>query len=122
MTTAKRSTTTKMTGTRTNVETKKQNIENKMNQHMRLFNKMFRVGSNHEHESRVEMATHSTNTPAPPLYGVRKDHKTSVVAFLAEKETNGPEYANVTRLTAKTMTSFLAKVDKAKTSMGVCRK
>ena len=23
------------------------------------------------------MATHSTNTPAPPLYGLRKDHKIS---------------------------------------------
>ena len=50
-------------------------IENKMNQHMKQFNKMFKVGSEHEHERRVEMATHSTNTPAPPLYGLRKDHK-----------------------------------------------
>ena len=69
-----------MNHTRNDIQIEKEkirNIENKMNQHMRIFNKMFRVGSNHEHESRVEMATHSTNTPAPPLYGVRKDHKTS---------------------------------------------
>ena len=50
-------------------------IENRMNQHMKLFNKMFKVGSEHQHEKRVEMATHSTNTPAPPMYGLRKDHK-----------------------------------------------
>ena len=36
---------------------------------------MFQMGSVHEHEKRVEMATHSTNTPAPPLYGLRKDYK-----------------------------------------------
>ena len=36
---------------------------------------MFKVGSTHEHESRVAGATTSTNTPAPPLYGLRKDHK-----------------------------------------------
>ena len=50
-------------------------IEGKLNQHMRVFNKMFRVGSNHEHEDRVNAATTSTNTPPPPLYGLRKDHK-----------------------------------------------
>ena len=50
-------------------------IENRMNQHMKQFNKMFRVGTKHEHEKRVETATHSTNTAAPPLYGLRKDHK-----------------------------------------------
>ena len=50
-------------------------VENRMNQHMKLFNKMFRVGTEHNHEKRVEMATHSTNTPAPPMYGLRKDHK-----------------------------------------------
>ena len=52
-------------------------VEGKMNQHMKQFNKMFRVGAEHEHERRVESATHSTNTPAPPLYGLRKDHKTT---------------------------------------------
>ena len=50
-------------------------VEGKMNQHMKQFNKMFRVGYEHEHERRVESATHSTNTPAPPLYGLGKDHK-----------------------------------------------
>ena len=50
-------------------------IELRMNQHMKQFNKMFMVGTTHEDERRVESATHSTNTPAPPLYGLRKDHK-----------------------------------------------
>ena len=59
-------------------------IENRINQHMKQFNKMFKVGSEHEHEQRVEMATHSTNTPAPPLYGLRKDHK------IAEDTVKGP--------------------------------
>ena len=52
-------------------------IETRINQHMKQFNKMFQVGKQHEHEKRVEMATHSTNTAAPPLYGLRKDHKTT---------------------------------------------
>ena len=56
-------------------EEKVKQIENKMNQHMKQFNKMFSVGTSHDHENRVEMATHSTNTPAPPMYGLRKDHK-----------------------------------------------
>ena len=56
-------------------EDKIKQVENKMNQHMKQFNKMFQVGTKNEHEKRVEMATHSTNTPAPPLYGLRKDHK-----------------------------------------------
>ena len=46
-----------------------------MNQHMRQFNKMFQVGKNNEHEQRVMAATISSNTPAPPMYGLRKDHK-----------------------------------------------
>ena len=53
-------------------------IENKVNQHMRQFNKMFKVGSTHQHEERVTAATISTNTPPPPLYGLRKDHKTTI--------------------------------------------
>ena len=55
-------------------------IETKINQHMKQFNKMFRVGTEHAHEKRVEMATQSTNTPAPPLYGLRKDHKVTTDA------------------------------------------
>ncbi len=50
-------------------------IETRMNHHMREFNKIFKVGSNHGHEDRVTGATMSTNTPAPPMYGLRKDHK-----------------------------------------------
>ena len=50
-------------------------IEDKMNLHMRQFNRMFRVGSTHGQEERVTGATTSTNTPAPPMYGLRKDHK-----------------------------------------------
>ena len=57
-------------------------VENRMNQHMKQFNKMFMVGSEAgpRQEERVEMATHSTNTPAPPMYGLRKDHKVIVDA------------------------------------------
>ena len=65
-------------------EKKVRQIEGKINQHMRQFNKMFRVGSTFNHESRVTGATQSTNTPAPPLYGLRKDHKTT------EDENVGP--------------------------------
>ena len=59
-------------------------IENKMNQHMKQFNKMFKVGETVEQESRVAGATKSVNTPAPPLYGLRKDHKRT------ENEVEGP--------------------------------
>ena len=59
-------------------------IENTMNHHMKQFNRMFNVGSAHNHESRVTSATHSTNMPAPPLYGLRKDHK------VTENMTKGP--------------------------------
>ena len=50
-------------------------VEILMNHHMRQFNKMFKVGSSHGHEDRVAGATMTTNTPAPPMYGLRKDHK-----------------------------------------------
>ena len=50
-------------------------IENHVNLHMRQFNKMFKVGANCKQEERVTAATISTNTPAPPMYGLRKDHK-----------------------------------------------
>ena len=65
-------------------EGKVKQIENKMNQHMRQFNKMFQVGKNNEHEQRVMAATISSNTPAPPMYGLRKDHKHT------ENEIEGP--------------------------------
>ena len=50
-------------------------VETLMNHHMKQFNKMFKVGSTYGHEDRVAGATTSTNTPAPPMYGLRKDHK-----------------------------------------------
>jgi hypothetical protein len=37
---------------------------------------MFRVGATWSHQKRVTNATTSTNVPPPPLYGLRKDHKT----------------------------------------------
>ena len=57
-----------------------------MNQHLQQFNKMFRVGSNWNHESRVSGASTSTNVPPPPLYGLRKDHKN----VAAGQESKGP--------------------------------
>ena len=57
-------------------------IEGQVNHHMRQFNKMFKVGATHEHESRVTGATTSTNIPAPPLYGLRKDHKQAESEFV----------------------------------------
>ena len=63
-------------------ERKVRQIEGKINHHMRQFNKMFRVGATHEHESRVTGATTSTNIPAPPLYGLRKDHKRTESEFV----------------------------------------
>ena len=65
-------------------EKKVRQVEGKINQHMRQFNKMFKVGSTYNHESRVTGATQSTNTPAPPMYGLRKDHKAT------EDEVVGP--------------------------------
>ena len=76
-----------MNHTRNDLEVEEERVrqvENKMNQHMRQFNKMFMVGKSHKHEARVESATHSTNTAAPPLYGLKKDHKP------AEDPTKGP--------------------------------
>ena len=54
---------------------KEKKIETTMNHHMRQFHKMFNTGSTHNHEERVIGATTSTNVPAPPMYGLRKDHK-----------------------------------------------
>ena len=51
-------------------------IENDMNNHMRQFNRMFRVGATWGHEDRIAGATTSTNVPPPGKYGLRKDHKT----------------------------------------------
>ena len=59
-------------------------IENKMNQHMRQLNKIFQVGKSNDQEHRVTAATISSNTPAPPMYGLRKDHKRT------ENEMEGP--------------------------------
>ena len=82
-------------------------VETRMNQHMKQFNKMFRVGSEHEHERRVEMATHSTNTPAPPLYGLRKDHKATV------DEERGPPVRPVcgaTQAPNSRLSNFLSRI------------
>ena len=65
-------------------ETKIKQIENKMNQHIRQLNKIFQVGENNGHENRVNAATISSNTPPPPMYGLRKDHKPT------EDEVEGP--------------------------------
>ena len=56
-------------------EDKVRKIENKMNQHLKQLSKMFKVGENNDHEHRIAGANTSTNTEAPPLYGLRKDHK-----------------------------------------------
>ena len=50
-------------------------IEKKMNQHLKQFNRMFRVGSAWGHEARVAGVSTSTNTPPPAKYALRKDHK-----------------------------------------------
>ena len=50
-------------------------IESKVNQHMKQINKIFNIGMNNDHQHRVAGATTSSNTPAPPMYGLRKDHK-----------------------------------------------
>ena len=44
---------------------------------MRQLNKIFKVGVAIGDEERVTKATLSTNTPPPPLYGLRKDHKST---------------------------------------------
>ena len=59
-------------------------IENRINQHMKQVNKIFNIGKSHDHQHRVAGATTSTNTPAPPMYGLRKDHKSF------EDEQEGP--------------------------------
>ena len=56
-------------------EKKVRNIERKCNHHMKQFNRMFRVGATWRHQRRVANATTSTNVPPPPVYGLRKDHK-----------------------------------------------
>ena len=58
-------------------ENKVKQSENRLNQHMRILNKIFKVGSMNNQEGRITGATNSTNTPAPPMYGLRKDHKES---------------------------------------------
>ena len=56
-------------------ETKVKSLENKCNDHLKQFNKMFCVGVAHGHEDRISHASTATNVPAPPLYGLRKTHK-----------------------------------------------
>jgi hypothetical protein len=50
-------------------------LENKCNHHLKQFNRMFCVGATRGLERRVADATTSTNVPPPPLYGLRKVHK-----------------------------------------------
>ena len=42
-----------------------------------------------------------------------------MMAFLTQEEINEPGYEKATRLTTKTMSAFLATVNKAKSSTGV---
>ena len=58
-------------------DNKVKQVEHKLNLHMRQFNKIFQVGTTlgQDNKNRVTGATISTNTPPPPLYGLRKDHK-----------------------------------------------
>ena len=50
-------------------------IEENNNKHLKHFNKIFSVGSNHNHEDRIAQASTSTNCEPPPLYVLRKTHK-----------------------------------------------
>jgi hypothetical protein len=54
---------------------KVKSLENKCNDHLRQFNKMFSVGATFGQEDRIAHASTATNVPAPPLYGLRKTHK-----------------------------------------------
>ncbi|MCP3849452.1 MAG: hypothetical protein GY694_04320, partial [Gammaproteobacteria bacterium] len=86
---------------------KEKKVENTMNHHMRQFNKMFKVGSSHRHEDRITGATMSTNIPAPPMYGLRKDHKN----YTDEKE--GPPVRPVcgaTEAPNSRLSSFLSRI------------
>ena len=53
---------------------------------MKQFNRMFIVGSKHNHEDRVTKSTTSTNIPPPTVYGLRKDKKRTRRA----EESEGP--------------------------------
>ena len=50
-------------------------IEKEMNRTQKHFNKMFCVGEAHPPDRRIAEAATSTNVLPPPLYGMRKDHK-----------------------------------------------
>ena len=53
-------------------------IENRLNDNLRTLNSIFEVGSSTDrknNQDRVRLASISTNVPAPPLDGYRKDHK-----------------------------------------------
>ena len=56
-------------------EKKVKSLENRCNDHLKQFNKMFSVGSSFGQEGRIANASTATNVPAPPLYGLRKTHK-----------------------------------------------
>ena len=74
---------------------------------MNQFNKMFRVGVTHNHQIRVAGATKSTNTPAPPLYDLRKDHKE------AKNEIEGPPVRPVcgaTQAPNSRLSNFLSRI------------
>ena len=52
-------------------------MEEKMNDHYRVFNRMFNVGTayNNSNQDRISQASKSSNVPPPPLRIMRKDHK-----------------------------------------------
>ena len=54
-------------------------IEKKLNDNLKVLNSIFDVGGNTDrrknNQERVHLASISTNVPAPPLDGFRKDHK-----------------------------------------------
>ena len=56
-------------------EKKVRDLEKKCNDHLKQLNKMFSVGATFGHQGRVANASTATNVPAPPLRGLRKDHK-----------------------------------------------
>ena len=53
-------------------------IEDKLNDHLKILNKIFNVGANTDrkkNQERINLASTSTNVPVPGLSGLRKDHK-----------------------------------------------
>ena len=62
-------------------------IEENNNKHLKEFNKIFSVGSQHHHEERIAQASTSSNCEPPPLYVLRKTHKKVVPG---QEETGPP--------------------------------